>query len=195
MRGLPVDRYYIERFLASHADDIKGRVLEVADPSYTRKFGGARVLQSDVLHAVEGNEHATICGDLASGRGLPDAAFDCVILTQVYQFIYDIKAAVETTRRILKPGGVVLATFPLLSQISRYDMDRWGDYWRISDRCAEMLFGDVFGAGNVSVTTYGNVLSACAFLHELASDELTTAEKDAHDPDIQLIVAVRAVNA
>src|SRR4029453_14668409 len=28
-RGTPVDRYYIERFLARHQSDVKGRVLEV----------------------------------------------------------------------------------------------------------------------------------------------------------------------
>lgn len=30
-RGKPVDRWYIERFLAAHADDVRGRVLEVAE--------------------------------------------------------------------------------------------------------------------------------------------------------------------
>src|SRR6185312_2075371 len=42
-RGGPVDRYYIEGFLARHADDIRGRVLEVGDASYTHRFGGSRV--------------------------------------------------------------------------------------------------------------------------------------------------------
>src|SRR6185503_10982321 len=35
-RGTPVDRYYIENFLADNASDIRGRVLEVGDDSYTR---------------------------------------------------------------------------------------------------------------------------------------------------------------
>ena len=39
-RGLPVDRYYIERFLARNASEIAGRVLEVGDDGYTRRFGG-----------------------------------------------------------------------------------------------------------------------------------------------------------
>ena len=30
-RGTPVDRYYIEQFLAEHAADVRGRVLEVKD--------------------------------------------------------------------------------------------------------------------------------------------------------------------
>src|SRR6185295_11804314 len=46
--GQCIDRYYIEAFLARHAGDIHGHVLEVADNAYTRQFGGTRVLQSDV---------------------------------------------------------------------------------------------------------------------------------------------------
>ena len=37
-RGNPVDRYYIEGFLARVAADGHGRVLEVGDHTYTRRF-------------------------------------------------------------------------------------------------------------------------------------------------------------
>ena len=40
-RGTPVDRRYIEQFLARHAAAIRGDVLEVGDDGYTRRFGGA----------------------------------------------------------------------------------------------------------------------------------------------------------
>ncbi len=42
-RGQPIDRYYIEHFLQSHVNDIRGRVLEVGDRDYMCKFGGNRV--------------------------------------------------------------------------------------------------------------------------------------------------------
>ncbi|MEJ7787734.1 MAG: hypothetical protein WKF96_23275, partial [Solirubrobacteraceae bacterium] len=38
-RGLPVDRWYIERFLGQHRADVTGRVLEVKDSGYTDRFG------------------------------------------------------------------------------------------------------------------------------------------------------------
>ncbi|NIV33023.1 MAG: methyltransferase, partial [Anaerolineae bacterium] len=47
-RGRPIDRYYIEGFLAQHANDVRGRVLEIGDDSYTRQFGGNRVTTRDV---------------------------------------------------------------------------------------------------------------------------------------------------
>src|SRR5438477_12354411 len=37
-RGTPIDRYYIGRFMASHAPATPGRVLEVRDPQYSSRF-------------------------------------------------------------------------------------------------------------------------------------------------------------
>lgn len=192
-RGQPIDRYYIEGFLYQNEGDIQGRVLEIGDRGYTEKFGGDRVTQSDVLHAEAGNRHATLVGDLATGEGIPDDSFDCMILTQTFPFVYAIKGAINQSCAKLRSGGVLLATFPGISQISRYDMDRWGDFWRFTDASARRLFDDVFGAGNVSVETHGNVLVACSFLHGLASHELTKKELDCNDPDFQVLITVRAV--
>ena len=70
-RGRAICRWYIERFLAEQQALVRGRVLEVADREYTTRFGGSRVTASDVLHAVAGNDAATIVGDLATGEGIP----------------------------------------------------------------------------------------------------------------------------
>ncbi len=192
-RGRPIDRYYIERFLEQHGPEISGRVLEIGDATYTRRFGGARVSHSDVLHAVPGNPEANLVGDLATGAGLPTAAFDCLILTQTLHTIYDIWAAIAHSHAALKPGGVLLATLPGISQISRYDADRWGDFWRFTPAAVMGLFADVFGPAQVQVEAHGNVLVACAFLQGLAVEDLTTAELDAQDADYPLLITVRAV--
>lgn len=191
-RGGCIDRYYIERFLASHAADIHGRVLEVADNEYTRRFGGDRVTQSDVLHATPGNRKATIVADLASGDGIPAGAFDGIILTQTLQHIHDTRAVIATLHRSLAAGGVVLVTVPGISQISRYDMERWGDFWRFTTLSARRLFEDVFDAREIHVEAHGNVLVACAFMHGLAADELNPEELNHHDPDYQVLITIRA---
>lgn len=192
-RGLPIDRYFIEKFLNVHEADISGRVMEIGNNTYTRQFGGTRVTRSDVLHALPGNANATLVGDLTTGTGIPHDAFDCIILTQTLPFLYDVLGAVRGTWGALKPDGVVLATFAGISQISRYDMDRWGDFWRFTDASARRLFGDVFGGENIRVETFGNVLVACAFLRGLAAHELAPEELDYHDPDYQVLITVRAV--
>lgn len=192
-RGLPVDRFYIEKFLSACRQDIRGRTMEIGNNEYTRRFGGAAVARSDVLDVSPDNPKATIVADLADSVAIPGDAFDCIIFTQTLQFIYDVDEAVKTLFRALATDGVLLGTFSGISQISRYDMERWGDYWRFTDLCVKRLFGDVFGPQNVSVQTYGNVLAACAFLQGMSAEELHPRDLEYLDSGYQVIVAVRAV--
>jgi glycosyltransferase involved in cell wall biosynthesis/peptidoglycan/xylan/chitin deacetylase (PgdA/CDA1 family) len=193
-RGRPIDRYYIESFLAQHASIIRGRVLEIGDNSYTKAFGGARVAISDVLHVTEGNPMATIVGDLTRADHIPSDSFDCIILTQTLQLIYDVRAAVETLHRILKPDGVLLATFPGITHIAK---DEWAAswYWHFTTLSARRLFEEVFAPSHVQVECYGNVLASTAFLSGLAVDELDKEELDHRDPNYELLIAVKAVKA
>lgn len=192
-RGQPIDRYYIEQFLAKHRADIHGHVLEVEDDLYTRQFGGDRVTKSDVLHVRDGEPKATIIADLTRAEHLPSETFDCIILTQTLQFIYDVRAALTTIHRILKPGGVVLATVPGISPISSYDMERWGQYWSFTRLSARRLFDEFFRPADLIVEMYGNVLTAAAFLYGLAAQEFESRELDDWDPDYEVLVTVRAV--
>lgn len=193
-RGRPIDRYYIEKFLACHADDIRGRVLEIRDASYTRRFGGDRVSSSDVLDVSKDNQRATIVADLTHANHHLSNSFDCVIFTQTLQFIYDIRSAVETLHRILKPGGTLLATFPGITQIScrQYD-EHW--FWALTHLSARRLFEEAFSTENIRVEAYGNVLAATAFLQGLAVKELRQEELDHHDPDYEVLIALRAVKS
>ena len=192
-RGKPVDRWYIERFLAAHAADVRGRVLEVAESTYTQWYGGDDVTQSDVLYAVPGNPAATVVGDLSTGHGLPREMYDCFVMTQTLQVIYDVAAAVRGTREVLAPDGVLLATVPGISQISREDRRDWGDWWRFTSDSARRLFADAYGPENVEVQAHGNVLSAACFLYGLAAEELSEQELAHRDPDFELLMTIRAV--
>jgi hypothetical protein len=191
-RGTPIDRYYIERFLELHSLSIRGRVVEVGDDTYTLRFGGQRVTSSDVLHVSPDFPGATIIGDLTDPDSVPAGRFDCIIVTQTLNFIFDVSAAVATLHRMLAPGGVVLATMPGISQISREDMDQWGEYWSFTSRSVGRLFGSIFGPENVHVEVYGNVLSAISLLQGIASEELTREELDYRDRDYETSIGVAA---
>lgn len=191
--GQCVDRYYIEAFLARHMLDISGHVLEVEDATYTHQFGGARVQHSDVLHLSPTHPGATLIADLTQAEHLPSETFDSIICTQTLQFIYDVRAALRTLHRLLKPGGVLLATSHGIGQIARWDMDHWGEYWRMTSLSAQRLFTEVFPATHVTVQAHGNVLVALAFLHGLASEELQRAELDYDDPNYEVLITIRAV--
>ena len=196
-RGKPVDRHYIEDFLRRHAADIRGRVLEVGEDAYTVQYGGARVMRRDIIHADDSNPRATLIGDLADAdaEALPSDAFDCFICTQTLTYIYEVQRAVRTIHRILAPGGVLLVTVPGISQMSPYDRDRWGEYWRFTAQSLGRLLGDVFGRGQVEVEAFGNVLASTAFLQGLCAGDLSPDELEHRDQRYQMLVAGRAVKA
>jgi SAM-dependent methyltransferase len=191
-RGLPIDRYYIEKFLAAHSEDVCGQVLEIGANMYTVKYGGDKVIQSSVLHIAEQKEFVTIIGDLTNAENIPSNSFDCLIVTQTLQAIYEVEASIRTIHRILKPGGTCLATVPGISKISRYDMDRWGYYWSFTTRSIRNLFETVFPPEHLQVKAYGNVLASVAFLHGLATSELRKKELEYLDPDYELLITIRA---
>jgi len=189
-RGLPIDRLYIEDFLAAHSGDIRGRVLEVGDDSYCRRFG-AGITRQDVLHVSPDNPKATIVGDLSHGGILPEAAFDCLVITQTLQYLFDMPRAVSELRRSLAPGGVLLLTVPGVSSVDRGE---WGSswYWSLTAQSATRLFENEFGAGNVEIGAHGNVYAATCFLQGLAVEEVDRSWLRKVDPAYPLIVTVRA---
>lgn len=192
-RGTPIDRAYVHEFLWPRRADVRGRVLEIADSGYTDYLGEGEVTQLDVLHATEQLPWVTLVGDLVTGEGVPRDAFDCVVLTQTLHVIYDVQAAVRTVHDALAPGGVVLATLPGISQVSQYDREHWGDFWRFTADSARRLFGDVFD--EVEVVAYGNVLVAAAFLYGYAQEDLSREELAHRDDAVDFLVGVRARRA
>jgi SAM-dependent methyltransferase len=189
-RGTTIRRHHIDDFLRRHRTDLTGRIMEVGDDRYASTYA-APSARIDVLDLSPEAAKVTMIGDLVTGNGIPDATFDAIILAQVLHVIFDIRAAIATAHRALKPGGVLLATIPTITQVSRFDMDRWGDYWRLTDRAAQRLFEEVFGPDVVTIA-YGNVLTAVASLMGLAAEELTKAELDHYDSDYQVLLGVRA---
>ena len=193
-RGFPIERYYIEQFLAKHRGDIRGCALEFGDTFYLDKLGGSAVTVRDVFSYVPATG-ATIVGDLAGDTPLPGGRYDVIVCTQTIQMIYDIRRAVSRLASMLRPGGVLLLTTHGISKVGRHlDRDGWGEYWHLTRQAAQSLFSDAF-PGQFSVDAYGNVLSATAALQGLASEELTKEELDYGDRDFDVIIGVRAVRA
>ena len=188
-RGRPVDRYYIESFLESRRQDIRGRVLEILNSDYADKYGAA-VEGVEILDIDPANRQATIIADLAAADAIPGDSFDCFILTQTLQLIYDMKSAIAHSHRMLRPGGVLLVTIPAVSRLAG---DGYTDYWRFTPASCARLFGDVFGEKQVTVSAYGNVLSAVAFLEGMACEELSKRELDVVDERYPVLLTIRAV--
>ena len=192
-RGGPLDRVYIEQFVREHAADIRGVVLEVQEADYTRRFGGSAVERSDVVDLTESNGGATVITDLRAAANIPDATYDCVVLTQTLHVIAPMHEAVAECHRILKPGGVLLATLPCLSRVC-LEYGRDGDFWRVTPAGARQLFEPVFGEG-VVVSVFGNVLAGTAFLYGLSASELDERDLAVTDIYNPTLVGVRAAKS
>jgi hypothetical protein len=57
------------------------------------------------------------------------------------------------------------------------------------------LLNHQLGAGQTTISCFGNVFSASAFLYGLATQEVSKARLDALDPRYPVIVGARAVRA
>lgn len=188
-RGTPIDRFYIEQFLSRCSTDIAGRVLEVGDSRYSKRFGSG-ITRQDVLH-IHQHPAATIVADLAQPNSLPERAFDCIIVTQTLQLIYDMHAAVGQLHRALRPGGAVLATVPGISSAAGGE---WADSWcwSFTGSSAARLFGEFFPPDAVEASVHGNVYAATCFLQGLAVEEIDLELLDQVDSTYPVIVTVRA---
>jgi SAM-dependent methyltransferase len=200
-RGQPIDRHYIEDFLARHGvmpgyatGDVSGRVMEVGGDEYTRRFG-SEVTRSDILHVSSDNPDASLVGDLVTGDGVPAGAYDCVICTQTLNVIYDVRAAVRTLHDALAPGGVLLLTVAGICQAARPDRDAWGDFWRFTSLSVRRMLEEQFEPSDVRVEAYGNLAAAIFFLQGKIATDLLTDELVPRDPDYEILIAARATKA
>ena len=190
-RGQPIDRFYVADFLDRHRADIAGRTLEIGDDAYLRRYGGTQLTQVNILDVDASNGKATIVGDLSQPGILPEAAFDCIVLTQTLHFIFDMPAAVRELHRSLKPGGILLVTSPGISPVDRGE---WGKswYWSLTPAAALRLFCGIFQPAGVEITPYGNFYAASAFLAGLAVEEVEPSKLEEYDEGFPVIVGIRA---
>ena len=190
-RGTPIDRPLIERFLAQHASHIRGRVIEVGDPRYTNKFGTA-VETSDILDIVQTTDHKpTVIADLDEELSVPASLFDCVIATQVLQFVRKPTTALENLGRALSPSGVLLLTVPCLSRSDPTPTGREGDRWRWTPAGLNALLEAALPGARADVVGLGNVLTCVGFLVGAVAEELDESELTFDDPEFPLIAAAK----
>lgn len=193
-RGTPIDRIYIEKFLKENAYLIKGNIIEVGDTKYSRRFSTV----GSEINLIAGNENKkgiiswpnASFTDYETIKDIPKA--DCIIATQVLNFIYDFDLALKNISLLLNENGTLIATLGCLSPISVYDQERWGDYWRFTYQSTEKLFGKYFR--NINIKSYGNSSTASGFIYGFAAEELKKELLEFDDPCYPIILAIKASN-
>ena len=187
-RGEPIDRYYIEKFVSENTNLIKGNCLEIESNVYCLNFG--KNCKCDVLDINKNNPKATITADLRNMPEIKGGTYDCIILTQVLQFIDNYEVAIKECHRILKPGGALIATLPFMGRIdARAGVG--GDFWRFTTTSARYIFGKYFD--ELEIKSWGNVLSGIGFWVGTAQEELSKKELNHNDPDFPILISVKAI--
>lgn len=188
-RGTPIDRHFIESFLERHRRSIHGCVLEIKNSNYSKRFG-TDIEKSDVLDIDDTNTQATVIADLQHAGHIADNQYDCFILTQTLQYVFDLKSAIAHCRRILRPGGVLLVTVPTILLMDPDFVG--GEYWRLTGAACEKLFGDEFGPTNIVVETFGNYATTSGALAGMAVEDLESGDFQTFDPQYPLLACVAA---
>lgn len=183
-RGTPVDRYYLDSFFRDHSSDISGCVLEVRDPDFSGRFGHD-ITKLDLVDIDPSNDGASIIADLGDRGALPTERYDCIVIPQTLQFVHDVDAALSNAFQSLALGGVLLVTMPAISKREHHlpDVDRW----RVMPTGLAKLLRRSCPDAEINVRGFGNLLSAVAFLEGIASEELSVAELEAHDPEYPIL--------
>jgi SAM-dependent methyltransferase len=186
-RGTPIDRHYLHAFLSAHRDQITGDVLEVQTTSYTERFGRA-VRRSDSFDIVQQFSPTHLCDFCHCEAVIPSASYDCLLLPNTLPHFRELDLALAQARRIVRPGGVLLASaaglLPLTgdaSEFSRLTPDGW-----------RHRLASAWPGATVEVRGHGNCLAAMAAQLGLALEELTPSELDADDPRYPVLCTIAA---
>lgn len=188
--GTPIDRYYIESFLKENSKLVKGTICEISELNYSKKFAQSGS-NFELFDINPKNINATIIGDLQDPTTIPESVIDCFILTQTLNFIENTDLVIQSIFKILKPGGVCLLTVSGISQISSYDMTRWGDYWRFTDHSLNVVLNKYFKSRNILINTYGNLYAAKSFLDGECIENLDKEDLMVKDDKYQITICAK----
>jgi SAM-dependent methyltransferase len=184
-RGTPIDRHYLHRFLTAHRNLVTGDVLEVQTTSTTDRYGRA-VRRADTFDIVPDFEPTYLCDFTAANPPIPERAYDCLLLPNTLPHFRDLDGGLANARRVVRPGGAILASagglLPLTGDVA--------DYWRFSpDGWRERLIKAWPGC-DLTVDGHGNCLAAIAAQLGLALEELSAAELDVVDPRFPVLITI-----
>lgn len=187
-RGVPIDRFYLHRFLETERACITGDVLEIQVSSYTRRYGHSlnRVHTLDIVPEFS----PTYQCDLAEAdRLVPANSYDCFLLPNVLAAVERLEPAMEQALRIVKPGGVILASVACLLPLTTAD----DDFWRLSPAGWRRLAARLWKGCDIDIQSHGNCLAVAAAAYGLAVEELTERELEIADERYPMLTTIKCV--
>ena len=184
-RGLPIDRYYLAKFMAAHRQLITGDVLEIQNSSYTERYGHD-LTRADSFDMEPRFTPTYLCDFAHCERVIPSDSYDCLLLQNTLTHFRELDLCLAQALRVVRPGGTILASaaglLPLTGDVP--------DYWRMSPHGWRERLGAAWPGSTIEVAGHGNCLAAVAAQLGLAVGELTDAELDVNDPRYPVLTTV-----
>jgi SAM-dependent methyltransferase len=195
--GMQVVRYYWNRFLDERRMDVRGRALEIGVTGTIRHFGEDRLTSAEAIDVSASDPSVTIVADLTKADHVLADQFDCFVNQFTMHILYDFRAALYHSIRLLKPGGVLLINFPCRSGYPANGIPLgsgrsahvcwWFTPYLVETVCAELGIDE----DHRELKTYGNYFALAAYMAGIPSEELTRDELETVDPDFPLLICAR----
>jgi SAM-dependent methyltransferase len=198
-RGTPIVRYYWDSFLRQHQTDIYGIALEIGTTATIRRYGEQEVTEAHAIDLTAHSPEVTVTADLSRADPVPSDRYDCFINQFTMHLIFNVKAALYHSIRILKPGGVLLVNFPCVDYYFPRGLDMGtGEplflyWWFTPIQVENLLRGLGLGENDYSLQIYGNLFTRIAYQMNLPAEELTRRELKTADPGQPLLICARVV--
>jgi len=186
-RGTPLDRYYLNKFVAESRDLVVGSVLEIGGQKGSHELYGFKNATSYVTMSIDSSD-ADITTDAHDASAALPESYDSIIIFNVLEHCRRPWVIASNIYSWLKPGGRVFVMIPNMQRIHEGP----GDYWRILPEGLRSIFNQF----NVEkLVTYGNLFTSIAALSGVSSEEIPTGDKDSLDTDYPTITCMTGSKA
>lgn len=126
--------------LAIERYEMRGEILDLGSKNGTSSYykhiqrdGDCRITFTDLIPGPD-----VVQVDVEKPFPFPDASFDTVMAFHLMEHVYNLNKLPSEVFRVLKPGGQLFISVPLLHE---YHGDPH-DYWRFTDKAVIKLFSE-----------------------------------------------------
>ena len=187
--GMSVERAYLERFISSNCDVLRGNVLEAGRHEWTTAVNWQSVDKLEVVDLDPTNDRMTLVGDICDPTVFTGLTFDCAILLQVLQRVAFPERALTNVWRSLKPRGALLVSVPGIHGFGQ--SEDVCDRWRWTPTEFRRLLTKSFPSAQINVHTFGSLASVTAHLYGLSVTDLGARAMTWDDPRYPVVLCAR----
>lgn len=174
-RGTPIDRHYLNQFIAEIRDLVQGDTVEIGGNDGNKDvYGFTRTSGYRGLDITEA-PGVSLVGDAADPGIIPANSLDSVIAFNVLEHTARPWQVVDNMRHWLRKGGRAYCMVPSAQRLHGAPED----YWRPLPAALREMFG---AWSEQTVYQYGNPLSVVASLMGVAAEELDAPELSTYHP-------------